>query len=99
MADGQFRPWFDRLLNIDRRWIYVLMALAVTIPAIWSFQTPVGLSGEVKAIYTLIDGLEETKFTLSVKNVLDEKYSEPGYDGFDIPATGRVGYLGVKQTF
>ncbi len=51
--------WYDRLLNIDRRWIYILMAIAVTIPAIFPFNIPVGLSGEVKAIHTLMSNLEE----------------------------------------
>ena len=51
--------WYDKLLNVDRRWIYILMAIAVTIPAIWPFQTPVGLSGEVKAVHTMMASLQE----------------------------------------
>lgn len=54
----QSRPWFERLLNIDRRWIYVLMAVAVVVPALIPFQVPVGVSGEVRAIHEFLDALE-----------------------------------------
>jgi hypothetical protein len=50
--------WYDRLLTIDRRWIYILMAVVVTIPAIVSFTVPVGITREVKAIYDFVDSLE-----------------------------------------
>jgi hypothetical protein len=51
-------PWYDKLLNIDRRWIYLLMAVAVIIPAIWPFTVPVGISGEVRAVYDFMEELE-----------------------------------------
>ncbi len=51
-------PWYDKLLNIDRRWIYLLMAIAVIIPAIWPFMVPVGISGEVRAVYDFIEDLQ-----------------------------------------
>lgn len=51
-------PWYDRLLNIDRRWIYLLMAIAVVIPAIWTFTVPVGVSGEVRAVHEFLEALE-----------------------------------------
>lgn len=50
--------WYDRLLTIDRRWIYLLMAIAVTIPAIVEFDVPVAVSSEVRAIYDFVDELE-----------------------------------------
>lgn len=65
-----------------------------TLPGYFRWDVAVASTG-----LQLIDGLTETKFTLSVQNVLNEKHSEPGYDGFDVPATGRVSYLGVKQLF
>jgi len=51
-------PWYDRLLNIDRRWIYLLMAVAVIIPAVWPFTVPVSISGEVKSVYDFLDELQ-----------------------------------------
>jgi hypothetical protein len=52
------RIWYDRLLTIDRRWIYGLMALAVIIPAIIPFGVPVGVSREVKSVYNFVDDLK-----------------------------------------
>ncbi len=59
MAERQeTKRWFDALLNIDRRWIYLLMAIAVVIPAIVSFDVPVTVTSEVREIYDFIDALE-----------------------------------------
>lgn len=51
------KPWYDRLLNIDRRWVYLLMAIVVIVPAIWNFDVPVGISGEVRAVHEFIEAL------------------------------------------
>ncbi len=53
--NGEGQAWYDRLLNIDRRWIYLLMALVVIVPAIWPFPVPVGISGEVRAVHDFIE--------------------------------------------
>ncbi len=59
MSNGQEqRQWFERLLSIDRRWIYVLMAIAVIVPAVFPFHVPAGLSGEVRAVYDFVESLE-----------------------------------------
>jgi hypothetical protein len=50
--------WFDRLLTIDRRWIYLSMAVAVTIPAVVSFSVPVSISKEVRNVYDFVDKLQ-----------------------------------------
>lgn len=52
------RRWYDRLLTIDRRWIYLIMAVGVVIPAIVSFVVPVGISTEVRNVHDFIDGLK-----------------------------------------
>jgi outer membrane receptor protein involved in Fe transport len=41
----------------------------------------------------------KTRFLLSVRNLLDERHSEPGFGGFDLPATGRSFFFEVQQTF
>lgn len=41
----------------------------------------------------------ETKFSLSVKNLTDERYIEPGYNGIDIPGRRRTIYVGAMQIF
>ncbi len=49
----------ERLLSIDRRYIFVFVALAVTIPLIIKFDLPVPVTKEVKGIYNKIDSLPE----------------------------------------
>ncbi len=41
----------------------------------------------------------ETRLTASVRNLLDDRRSEPGYGGFDIPAFGRTFFFEVRQSF
>jgi iron complex outermembrane receptor protein len=41
----------------------------------------------------------DTEFLASSKNLLDERYSEPGYGGFDLPAAGRASFFEVRQSF
>ncbi len=48
-----------RLLSIDRRYIFVFVALAVTIPLLIRFNLPVPVTKEVKGIYDKIDSLPE----------------------------------------
>jgi len=52
------KRWFDRLLTIDRRWIYLVMVIAVTIPAIVAFPVNVPVSGEVRAVHQFMERLE-----------------------------------------
>jgi hypothetical protein len=56
---SQEKRWFDQMLSIDRRWIYLLMAIAVAIPAILTFDVSVPVSNEVRSVYGFVDGLEE----------------------------------------
>jgi hypothetical protein len=59
MAQGEATThWYDRLLSIDRRWIYAVLGLAVLIPAIASFKVGTGISSEVRSVYDFVEGLE-----------------------------------------
>lgn len=49
----------ERLLRIDRRYLFALVALAVTIPLLIRFDLPVPATKEVKGIYDKIDSLPE----------------------------------------
>lgn len=42
---------------------------------------------------------QETRFTLTVRNLLDQRYTEPGFGGYDIPNVGRTFLLEVRQQF
>ena len=41
----------------------------------------------------------ETRLVASVSNILDARYHEPGFAGFDIPNLGRSFWLEVRQSF
>jgi hypothetical protein len=48
----------EKLMSLDRRWVYLLVGVAVVIPVLVPFSVPVTVTSEVKAIY---DFVEETK--------------------------------------
>lgn len=50
--------FLEKIMLIDRRWIYLAIGLAVIIPAIKSFYVPVSVSPEVKKIYDFVDEAE-----------------------------------------
>jgi len=54
-------PWYDRLLSVDRRWIYLVLAVAIIIPAVWTFFVPVSVSSEVENVYEFIDTIRDGK--------------------------------------
>ena len=41
----------------------------------------------------------ETRITANVKNVLDNRFNNPGYGGFDFPSVGRVFFFRLAQAF
>jgi len=49
--------FLEKMMQIDRRWIYLAIGLAVIIPAIFSFTAPVSVTPEVKKIYDFVEGL------------------------------------------
>jgi iron complex outermembrane receptor protein len=50
-------------------------------------------------LYLLGDDRSETRFSFSVRDVLDTQYSEPGFGGFDIPSLGRTFWIELRQMF
>ncbi len=58
MADPQQKAWYDRLLAFDRRWIYLILAIAVLVPAVHPFAVPVSVSREVRSVYDFVNTLE-----------------------------------------
>lgn len=57
----------NRLLSIDRRIIFILIALATLIPLLWPVGLPVRVSPEVQKIYDYINSLPEgSVFLLSL---------------------------------
>jgi len=54
----------EKLLNIDRRIIFVLVALAVTIPLLFRFKMAVPPTSHVKSMYNKIDSLSHDSHVL-----------------------------------
>ena len=50
--------FYERLMKLDRRWVYLAMAIAVTIPVLAPFKVPVYVTPEAKKVY---DFVENTK--------------------------------------
>jgi hypothetical protein len=48
----------EKIMSIDRRWIYLAIGLAVIIPTIVTFQVPVSVSPEVKKVYNFVDTMK-----------------------------------------
>jgi hypothetical protein len=48
---------FDKIMQVDRRWVYLAMGLAVLVPTIWSFDIAVTPTPEVKKVYDYVDNL------------------------------------------
>ena len=51
--------FWERVANIDRRWIYLLVAIAVFFPMIFVMQFPVELTPEAQQLYNAIDKLPD----------------------------------------
>jgi hypothetical protein len=50
--------FYERLMNLDRRWVYLVVGIAVIIPALMPFRVPVYVTPEVKAIYDFVESLK-----------------------------------------
>jgi hypothetical protein len=48
-----------RMVAIDRRFIFLLIAMATLLPLLWPFGLPIKVSPEVKAVYDYIETLPE----------------------------------------
>ena len=50
--------FYERLMNLDRRWVYLVVGIAVIIPALYPFVVPVYVTPETKAIYDFVESLK-----------------------------------------
>ncbi len=56
--------FLHRMMQIDRRWIYLAIGLAVIIPAMIPFTVPVSVSTEVKKIYDFVENLGPNDYVM-----------------------------------
>jgi hypothetical protein len=50
---------FDRMMSLDRRWVFLFLAVVCVITYVWPFHIPISTTKEVESIYKFIDNLEE----------------------------------------
>ncbi len=55
---GREHGWVERLVAFDRRWIYLLMAIAVALPMLLPLKLPIVVSKEVAAFHREIEALQ-----------------------------------------
>jgi hypothetical protein len=53
---------FERLSNLDRRWIYLLLATVVVTTLLIEFETPIRINKEVQAVYDFVEALEPGQY-------------------------------------
>jgi len=54
------RDWIDKLQSFDRRWIFLVMGLAIVIPLLFPLNLPFKPSPMVKALYDTVENLDES---------------------------------------
>jgi len=52
----------EKMMQLDRRWIYLAVGLAVIIPAIVGFRVPVAVSPEVKRVYDFVNDIKPGEY-------------------------------------
>jgi len=56
---NDFIKIFSKLQEIDRRYIYLFIAIAVVLPLIFPLRLPLGVTQEAKNLFDKVDGLKE----------------------------------------
>jgi hypothetical protein len=56
--------FWEKLMNIDRRWIYLLIAISVTFPMIVVMKYPVEITKEARQLYEAIDNLPDSSVVM-----------------------------------
>lgn len=57
---------FDKLQNIDRRIMYLLLAVVIAIPLIWRQDLPIAVSPAAKGVYQAVEDMPKDKLALIV---------------------------------
>ncbi len=52
------RDLYDWMMNLDRRWIYLVIGVVVTVTAVVPFGVPVYITPEVRSVYDFVESLE-----------------------------------------
>jgi hypothetical protein len=99
---------FDRMMSLDRRWVFLFLAVVCVATYFFHFQVPVRVEPEVKVIYDFIDSLPPGKIVFvaidydpaslaeldSMK--VDHEYNGKFYKGREIKNGVDYVFLGYK---
>ena len=58
------KHWMEVATQLDRRWIYLAVAIAVITPILIGATLPVNISPSVRSVYETIEGLPEGSVVL-----------------------------------
>ena len=49
--------FYERMMNLDRRWVYLVIGVVVVVTAIWSFAVPLYVTPEARSVYDFVESL------------------------------------------
>lgn len=49
--------FYERMMNLDRRWVYLVIGVVVVVTAIWPFAVPLYVTPETKSVYDFVESL------------------------------------------
>jgi hypothetical protein len=54
--------FWDKIMNLDRRWVYLCIGIVVIIPAIIPFRVPVSTTAEVEKVFNFVDEMQPGEY-------------------------------------
>ncbi len=54
--------FFEKLAKLDRRWVFLVLAVVVIITLLVDFETPLRINDEVQSVYDFMEGLQPGDF-------------------------------------
>ena len=49
--------FYEKIMSLDRRWVYLTIGLVVLITVVWSFPVPLYVTPEVRSVYDFVESL------------------------------------------
>ncbi len=68
--------FWNRLASIDRRWIYILIAISVLFPLIVPIHFPIGTSSETKSAYDSVEAIPDSSVVMLTFDVYPNALAE-----------------------
>ena len=49
--------FYERMMSLDRRWVYLVIGVVVVVTAIWTFRVPLYITPEARSVYDFVESL------------------------------------------